>query len=288
MLHGMLQQRIRFLVLSLVLLFSGVYSRAETVSVKLNSKITATANFHAGDKTKPAILMMHGFLQTREFAIVKSMSDELATAGYTVLAPTLSLGITHRKKSLDCEALHLHSINSDIEEIQRWVQWLRDKGYKKIVGFGHSFGGTQLLAWAAKYPHADFELIAISLVGSMPQIQRNKTAAPAQRKRGEVLLTAPLSFCNRYTAPASNYFSYLDWHEPRILHAIRTAAMPVHAILGSSDNRLIPGWEAQIRQAGADVHVVKGANHFMDGTHEFDVLEIALGILKQPVHRFHL
>ena len=277
---GMLQQPIRFLFLTLALSAYSAGCLAERVSIQLSNKITATANYHDGDKNRPAVLMMHGFLQTSEFAIVKSMADELAAAGYTVLSPTLSLGITQRKKSLDCEALHLHSMDGDIVEIQRWTQWLRSQGHKKIVGLGHSFGGTQLLAWADKYPQSDFELVAISLVGSMPQVQRNKPAPAAQRQRGEVLLTAPLSFCNRYTSPANQYFSYLDWGESRILGALRSAKVPVHIILGTSDNRLPPRWESQLRQAGTTIHMITGANHFMDGTHEFDVLEIALDILK--------
>lgn len=289
MFSGMLQQhnqkhRTNFLILSVVgfaLSLFALNAHAEIVTLNLSSKMVVTAEYKPGAKDRPAILMMHGFLQTREFAIVKSMADELANAGYTVLSPSLSMGITQRKKSLDCEALHLHSMEGDIKEIQHWAEWLRSKGHRKIVGFGHSFGGTQLLAWADKYPHDGFRLIAVSLVGSMPQIQRSRPAPAADRKRGAVLLNAPLSFCNSYASPANNYFSYLDWNEKRILSALKTTSVPTDAILGAGDNRLIPGWGEQLKQAGINTHVIKGANHFMDGTHEFDVLEIALSILKR-------
>lgn len=268
-------------VIQFVLTLLAPSAHAEIVTLNLSSNVAVYADYRQGAKDRPAILMMHGFLQTREFAIVKSMADELANAGYTVLSPSLSLGITQRRKSLDCEALHLHSMAGDLQEIQRWMEWLHGKGHKKIVGFGHSFGSTQLLAWADKYPHADFSLIAVSLVGSMPQVQRNRPAPAADRKRGAVLLNAPLSFCNRYASPANNYFSYLDWNEKRILSALKSTSVPTDAILGSDDNRLIPDWSGQLKQAGINTHVIKGANHFMDGTHEFDVLEIALSILKR-------
>jgi len=268
-------------VIGFVLSLFALKAHAEIVTLNLSDKMAISAEYKQGAKDRPAILMMHGFLQTREFAIVKSMADELANAGYTVLSPSLSLGITQRKKSLDCEALHLHSMEGDIKEIQHWVEWLHGKGHKKIVGLGHSFGSTQLLAWMDKYPHDDFRLIAVSLVGSIPQVQRNKPAPASERKRGAALLIAPLSFCNRYAAPASNYFSYLDWNEKKILSALGTTKAPLDVILGSDDNRLAPGWENQLKQAGINTHVIKGANHFMDGTHEFDVLEIALGILKK-------
>lgn len=289
MFSRMLQQQnpnhcTNFLILSVIgfaLSLFALNAHAEIVTLNLSSKMVVTAEYKPGAKDLPAILMMHGFLQTREFAIVKSMADELANAGYTVLSPSLSLGITQRKRSLDCEALHLHSMEGDIKEIQHWAEWLRSKGHRKIVGFGHSFGSTQLLAWADKYPHDDFRLIAVSLVGSMPQVQRNKPAPASERKRGAALLNAPLSFCNRYASPASNYFSYLDWNEKKILSALGTTKVPTEAILGSDDNRLVPGWENQLRQAGISTHMIKGANHFMDGTHEFDVLEIALNILKK-------
>ena len=278
-----LNQRANILILSVlcfILPLLAPNAHAELVTLQLANKVSISADYKQGAKDRPAILMLHGFLQTREFAIVKSMADELANAGYTVLSPSLSLGITQRKKSLDCEALHLHDMAGDILEIQRWMEWLRDKGHKKTVGFGHSFGGTQLLGWADKYPHTDFSLIAVSLVGSMPQIQRNRPAPAADRKRGAVLLNAPLSFCNSYASPANNYFSYLDWNEKRILSALKATKVPTYAILGAGDNRLIPGWGGQLKQAGINTHVIKGANHFMDGTHEFDVLEIALSILK--------
>lgn len=289
MFSRMLQQqnpkhRTKFLILfvtGFALALFALNAHAEIVTLKPSSKIAALAEYQPGAKDRPAILMMHGFLQTREFAIIKSMADELANAGYTVLSPSLSLGIPQRKRSLDCEALHLHSMEGDTKEIQHWVEWLRGKGHKKIVGFGHSFGATQLLAWADKYPHDDFRLIAVSLVGSMPQAQRNKPAPASERKKGAALLVAPLSFCNRYASPASNYFSYLDWDEKKILSALGTTKVPTDAILGSDDNRLVSGWGNQLRQAGINTHVIKDANHFMDGTHEFDVLEIALNILKK-------
>lgn len=267
--------------LTLFTLVLSKMAQAEIVSLNMPGKVTATAEFRPGAKDRPVILMMHGFLQTREFAIVKSMADELATAGYTVLSPTLSLAVTNRKKSLDCEALHLHGMAEDIAEIQAWVAWLRGKGYQQITGFGHSFGATQLVAWAEKYPHPNFSLIAISLVGSMPHVQRNKPAPPADRKRGAVLIKAPMSFCNHYATPADKYFSYLDWNETRILATLPKLRGSIDVILGSKDNRLVPGWDKKLQQAGIRTHLIPGANHFMDGTHEFDVLEIALNILKK-------
>ena len=119
--------------------------------IQTAGQITATADYHPGRADRPAILLLHGFLQTRDFGIIKSIADTLADEGYTVLSPTLSLGISNRKRSLDCEALHLHDMDGDVREIQQWVKWLREHGHDDIIGVGHSFGGVQLLAWREKY-----------------------------------------------------------------------------------------------------------------------------------------
>jgi len=258
---------------------------ADVVEIRTAEKIAATADFRPGKADKPAILVLHGFLQTRDFGIVKNIADTLADEGYTVLSPTLSLGISHRKRSLDCEALHLHDMDVDLREIQQWVQWLRSRGHQRIIGVGHSFGAAQLMAWREQYREKGFELIGVSLVGSAPFTLESRSSLArkdvARKPPGADLVHAPLSFCEIYTAPAGKYASYDQWGDDRIIAALKQSGSRTDVIMGSSDKFPPPDWEARLAKAGAHVHPIRGANHFMDGSQEFDMLDIVLGILKR-------
>lgn len=255
-------------------------THAAEVEIRVSSMVSATADFRPGETGKPAILLIHGFLQTREFAIIKSLTDALADAGYTVLSPTLSLNITYRKRSLSCDALHLHDMAGDLNEIELWIHWLKSRGYQQITGIGHSFGVTQLLAWAEKHPDRDFNIIGISPMGSTPFTSASQPDAKALSKPGAELLHAPLSYCEAYTAPVAKYISYQKWNEKKVLAAVRGAKCRTDLILGTEDKYRPHGWEQKLAGAGAEIHLIKGGNHFMDGTHEFDMLDTTLDILK--------
>jgi dienelactone hydrolase len=287
----MLPQRARRMALLLLAALLPLYAlaaagvQAAMVEIHTGGRAIATADYRPGKPDKPAVQVLHGFLQTREFGIASSIADTLADEGYTVLAPNLSLGISSRKSSLDCEALHLHDMEGDLGEIQQWMQWLRERGHRKIIGIGHSFGATQLLAWREQYREKGFPLIAISLVSSAPlavEAPGNPAARPPAAQKVQGALThAPLSFCRGYTAPADKYASYLRWDEHRTLAALRYAANRTDIILGGEDKYLPPEWAARLAKTGARVRLLNGASHFMDGTQEFDMLDAILGILKR-------
>lgn len=279
----MLQQRARHLARCMAIFICGlaaIAANAADVEIRVSEQVSATADFRPGKTGKPAILILHGFLQTREFGIIKSLTDTLADAGYTVLSPTLSLGISYRKSSLNCEALHLHDMAGDVSEIQQWVQWLRKRGYTQIIGLGHSFGATQLLAWAERYPDREFTLVGVSLTGATPFKPNSKPAAMPKGMASKDLLHAPLSFCETYIAPARQYASYYEWMEKRVLTAAKAFKGTTYVILGSADNYIPQGWAGKLSKAGVKTVIIKGANHFMEGTHEFDMLEATLDILK--------
>src|SRR5574340_736580 len=125
---------------------------AEIVQLQVRPGIQTSAEYLDGQRDKPAVLLLHGFLQTRDFPTVATLARGLHDAGYSVLSPTLSLGIPNRKTSLACEAVHAHGLNDDVAEIARWVAWLKSQGHRSIVLVGHSFGSMQLRAYLAVRP----------------------------------------------------------------------------------------------------------------------------------------
>src|SRR5574340_930443 len=107
----------------LCLLFSALPTSAQAVitQLEMHPGIPASAEYLAGQADRPAVLLLHGFLQTRAFSTVGALARGMHDAGYAVLSPTLSLGIPGRNKSLACEAVHAHSLDDDVTGIARWA-----------------------------------------------------------------------------------------------------------------------------------------------------------------------
>ncbi len=260
---------------------------AEQVELVLPNTLTAQAEYRQGEPDKPTIFLLHGFLQTHEFPTIHRLTEGLASAGYSVLAPSLSLGVSYRKQSLACEAIHVHKLQDGAEEIAAWMAWLKTRKTKSVVLVGHSFGSVETLAYLST--HRDTmvnKLIGISAVEG-----RLKVDGPARDKlikatrvmvkaHNRKLLTHQFSFCQKYRATPESLLSYLEWTPQRII--AEAARLPIKTvfIMGSRDDRLGPNWITQLRKSSAKVRLIEGANHFMDGDFEFDLLENVLLELK--------
>lgn len=259
----------------------------DIVELKLPNQIVARAEFRDGAPGKPAVVLLHGFLQTHEFPVIHRLTESLSSAGYTVLAPTLSLGISHRKQSLACEALNTHTQADAIRELDLWLKWLRKQRPRTIALMGHSFGSMQLLAYTVeKGDPAIRKIIGVSIIegrSETPPAEHDKLMKELReiQAKGEPrVVTQPFSFCKKYRAPPASLMSYLAWTPERILREVNRAKVPVTFVMGGRDDRLGAGWLEKLGKTRARLHVIQGANHFMDGEYEFDLLDIVLSELK--------
>lgn len=260
-------------------------AHATLITLEMRPNLSATADYQSGAPDKPAILILHGFLQTREFATVATLARGLADAGYSVLTPTLTLGIPARKQSLACEAVHHTSLVDDLAEIDRWVKWLRGKGHRDIVLMGHSFGSLQLLAYLQNQPSpAVSGFVGVSLVeaqiGGQPRAPLIERLTAQVARHDRTLVTEPLSFCGKYPTTAEALLTYVRWDQPRSLAAVRQLGDRSLLIMGSADSKLEHGWLNALKHLNTPLIVIDGGNHFMDGEHEFDVLEHTLAFLQ--------
>lgn len=279
-----------FFVIGLVAMSAIAMSTIAVASieeVKLPSGYIATADYRTGKESLPAILMLHGFLSTRNFLTVSNLVESLANEGYSVLAPNLSLGVNNRKVSLACEAIHTHSLENDIAEIDYWVEWLIKHGHSSIVIMGHSYGSLHGLIYALKYHNpAVKKLIAASLVDADHEIGFEKSKA--QIRAAKVMLTEHdnnlkdyhVSYCKKYVAPPEAFLSYAIWSREKILAVLAKVQTPVEVILGSADKRMGPGWPQLLKDNGVKVTIIEGANHFFHNEQEFDLLDVTLKILR--------
>jgi pimeloyl-ACP methyl ester carboxylesterase len=251
------------------------------VVLEMPNHQAARAEYLAGAADKPAVLILHGFLQTHDFHTVHSMAEGLGDAGYSVLAPTLTLGVPYRSQSLDCEAIHTHSLQGDEAEIGAWLGWLEAKRHGPIILVGHSTGSMELLAYLSHHHDPRIaKLIGASIIeatldGGEPA--RTRLAADLERRikaRDNSPVIHQFSYCGRYTSTPASLLSYLQWSPERILEAARAVQVPATFIMGGSDDRLPAGWVEQLKQTGKKVRIIKGAGHFLDGEHEFDLQDV--------------
>lgn len=256
-------------------------SQAATVQLELSPQLVATADYQAGQSGKPAVIILHGFLQTREFPTIGRLAQGVAEQGYTVLAPTLSLGVPKRNQSLACEAIHNHSFEGDVEELGRWHSWLKRRGHTSVVIVGHSFGSLQALAYAALPTSEISKVIALSLVdtrevSSRSNLETLREAGRRLQQNDHSLFRPAFGFCKEFPTTAANFISYAKWDRSKILRLVKSARQPTYITMGSEDSRMGKDWPAMLRAQGANVNIIDGANHFFDDQHEFDLLEAVL------------
>ena len=281
-------QSISKLILSYLLVFFSNSVSSEIITEILPNKMVVTAEYKTGDPNKPAVIVLHGFLQTYNFLATHNIIEGLADLDFTVVGPNLSLGVPARKRSLQCEAVHQHTLNDDLDEINYWVHWLKNRGHSRIIFVGHSWGSQHALAYlTSKRDTANISgLVAISLVPSETnsklvsrQIEKMNSIKSASKDN---LHKFVLSFCQNYTSTSQGYLSYAQWNDERLLAAlndITKKGKPVFTILGSADKRLRKMWTKELAGAGSKISVVQNANHFFSSAHEFDLideLEVAL------------
>lgn len=257
---------------------------AETVEARLPSGIVATADFRAGQPSLPAILTLHGFLQTRNTQPMNAQGNILTDQGYTVLSPTLTLNINRRSKSLGCEAAHTHTKDDAAAEINFWTNWLARKGYKRVILLGHSSGGIQILQYITQKPSPVVRqailVSAIELAFRPEESQATADRVKSGLISGKALERFTLGYCNKnYVSLPAAYLSYVA-DDNKIFGQLGKAKVPVEVILGGADRTMKADWPEQIRARGIPVTIINGANHFFDGAHEFDLADKVEAILK--------
>lgn len=257
------------------------------INVTLANGLNTLAEYRTGKKDKPAVLVLHGFLQTHRFSTIRLIENELSDAGYSVLSPTLTLNISQRRTSLTCDAIQNHTVEQSIDEIALWVNWLKQQGYKRIILIGHSTGSNRLLSYLHRKPDPAILSLIATAVGPIeswryPDESRQQLsqarAAIATNDAG--LKQYTLAFChNTYTAPAKSYLSYRQWSSTHLLESLKSSPVPTTVVLGMSDKWLPPNWGDTIENASIPLVRIPEANHYFSGVAEFDFQAAILSLV---------
>ncbi len=261
-------------------------NESQVITLQLTDQIAAYGEFYPGKHNKPVIMILHGFMLTHNFQTVKQLAESLHDSGYTILTPTLSLGINKRKTSLSCEAIHTHSLQGDLKDINQWVEWLTAKTGKKVTIIGHSAGSSQLIAYIHYYPKAPVnQMIFLSMpnFGDTPNsYATRKDIELAQRIPDKnVLKTFALSYCREYVTTAKNFISYYNLSKENLYLYLKQTPIKKTLILGSKDTRVDKNWNKSLASTNTSIIIIENANHFFDAEYEFDLLDTVESILSK-------
>lgn len=261
---------------------------AESIKLTNASGNVISAGFSQGSNSANPVLVLHGFLQTSKFSTVSRLLTSLHDIGYTVLSPTLSLGISNRKQSLSCEAIHTHSLDTDADELKQWIEWLYKKTGKPVTLIAHSAGGPVILKYMedsdAKYVNHSI-LISLSFYNTGIYANENneyaEKALKAINSGTNPLDTYALSYCKTYPTDARAFLSYYNWNRVKTSAVVNKFSDRVSIILGTGDKRMDDEWKKQLQEQHKNITLIEGANHFFDQAHEFELTDAIEELLSE-------
>ncbi|AHF02349.1 hypothetical protein THIAE_08055 [Thiomicrospira aerophila AL3] len=244
-----------------------------------------------------AVLVLHGFLTTNNFHTINSLMAALNDQGIAALAPNLSYGISARQASMSCNSLHTHTLEDNRAEIDLWLDWLVEQGYRNIVLLGHSSGSQYIIFSQATEPHSAVVQLILTSMFYFGDEDIGTKQEDLQRARYLMLMDNPnpalfsLMFCEKdYFATPASFLSYIQLTRAQTAAYMQMIKVPVEVVMGGEDeilHKIKPGWLDEMRSAHANVQLIEGANHFFSSLYEFDLQERIADILKQVRERIN-
>ncbi len=140
------------LVMGMILLMASVSLQAEEVTQQYRG-LTLNANLElADDKTLQdgVVIVLHGSMAHNRMEIIEASQQALAENDQSSLAINLSLGIDNRHGFFDCSWPIRAILDEALDELDAWVNWLREKGVEGVVIMAHSFGANQAMVYAVE------------------------------------------------------------------------------------------------------------------------------------------
>jgi len=232
---------------------------AERITGQLPNGIWVNAEYRAAEEGKPTILLIHPLHQTNQFSIIISLADNLADSGYGVLTPNLSLGISDRRLSMACEAIHMQSLEQDIEEASFWIDWLADNASSSVIGMGHSTGALQILG----YPDSNklSSMVLISLVAVEPEGAASINPAQLEQARQEkasgladTLGHYQFSYCMDYVTSRDTYLAIASWDAEKVSQHLNKLELNTSIILGDPNYSLNQPLLSKVNNSRVQIH----------------------------------
>ncbi|MEJ2124784.1 MAG: alpha/beta hydrolase [Alphaproteobacteria bacterium] len=270
----------------LALIVTSVPLRAEEVKIEQQAlDVLGNLEIAKGKSLKqdPVVLLVHDTLGHHRMEIISALQELLSERGVSSLAITLSLGLNERRGMFDCNIEQDHRNEDAVEEIQAWVDWLKNQGAKNIIVAGHSRGGNQAAVYVAKkHDPAVKKAILIAPLAQTPsnigaeyerrfRLPLQPALAEAEKQMDEIGATALMDGvaflnCDRAKVTAGAFVNYYgpnqNLYTPSILPFLK---MPVLVVVGTMDplaQELEPAIRGMPDNKNTTLVTIPDADHF--------------------------
>jgi pimeloyl-ACP methyl ester carboxylesterase len=244
------------------------------------------------------ILITHSLIQHNGREPIPYIQALFKEMGYSSLAINYSLGIDNRHGPIDCMAPHRYTLDGSLEEIRIWIKWLKEKGARKLILFGHSYGGNEIARYAANNDEDTIHGIALLGPGTadhrmwspggymirygkeLNDILERAELLVASGKGNTLMENVDFLYCPQATVSAASFVSYYRVAPERLLpNLMKGAKKPTLFIAASEDNRL-PDLNRLVKPfvdgKRTRLVVIEGAGHFFLDLHADDAVERAV------------
>ena len=293
----------KYLVAAIVLCASALSFAAEvTIDFKGHTLNGEMMMAEGKGLDAPLVLLTHGTLAHNHMEIMESFQNQLTAAGFNTLAINLSLGLDNRHGMYDCAVPHRHTHREAVGEIGAWMAWLKGKGVKHVILFGHSLGGNQTAWFAAEHDDPMIEKVVLVAPmtwskGSEAKAYKknfNKDLAPtlslarqlmAKKKGDELMKNTDFLYCKNTSVSARAFVDYYA-DEPRFdtPSLLKKIAKPVLVIAGSEDTT-VPDVAQKVKPLAdgnkIKLVVIDGADHFFRDLYSDEATEAITAFVRQ-------
>jgi len=293
------------LAVVVIALEAGPSARAEEVVTQFGGK-TLNGNLELAEGKQlgdGVILMTHSLIQHNGREPIPNVQMLFKENGYSSLAINYSLEIDNRHGPFDCMAPHRHTLDRSLGEIGFWVECLKRKGVKKLILFGHSYGGNEI----ARYATNNDEGVIRGVVLLGPGTADHRGWSPAGYKvrygkdlnnlleRAELLVASgkgdtmmenvDFLFCPKANVSAASFASYYRVATERLLpNLLKAAKKPTLFIAAGEDNRM-PDLNRLVKPfvdgERTRLVVVEDAGHFFLDLFADDAVDQAVEFLQE-------
>lgn len=241
--------------LQLLLSAFSIYA-AEMKEIKqTHNGLTINANLMMADGkgySDEMVLLTHGTLTHKDRSTYAQLQKNLASQGVSSLAINLSLGVNDRHGEYDCSVPHSHKHTDALNEIDFWLNWLKNQGSQQVTLMGHSRGGNQAAWYATEHDSDTIKAVVLIAPATGKQqsaedyehkygkplepILKKAKSLVVQKKGGSMLKDTDFIYCKKAQVAAVSFVDYYDkkpqFDTPTVLQKIKK---PTLVIMGSAD-----------------------------------------------------
>jgi pimeloyl-ACP methyl ester carboxylesterase len=289
--------------LGMLLLIASVSLQAEEITQQYLG-LTINANLELADGKSledGVVLILHGGMAHNRMEIIEESQQALLDNDQSSLAINLSLGIDNRHGFYDCSWPFRHILDSNLDEFDAWVAWLREKGVDRTVIMAHSFGANQAMVYAVerKHPAVTHLILLAPNTNSDPKPQyearygetfdENLERVQKQIDAGkgdELIDNLDFSYCPQASVSANSFYSVYRLDNKFRQFPLYLSKMPIPTLIvtGTRDE-LQPNIERDVAPFvdGSRIRlaVVENAGHFFRDFNIEEAVEAAVEFIAE-------